>query len=182
MVIHKCWGAHHTCLKLRTVGSSTKDVKRGVNLFWFLAYPIEYTPIGGRRCGCGVGANWLAIVSLAICRLPLGLGTGGLKICHLLMTRHVPGTVFWSCASSSKEYFALPKNGWKHYLQYTFLPFPILGILDLGTSLQMTHPTHAAILLHHRPPSCLLAHGLGHERGRRSLWRAWHTFVTANYA
>ena len=141
---------------------------------------METTPSGGRRCG--VGANWLAIFSLATRRLALGLGTGGLKICHLLMTRHVPGTAFWSCASSSKQYLALPKNGSKYYLKYTFLAFPVLGILDLGTSLQITHPTRAAILLHNRPPSCLLAHDLGHDRARRALWRAWHTFVTANHA
>ena len=49
--------------------------------------------------------------------------------------RQVPGTVFWNGPSSLKQYFALPKNGSKYYLKYTFLVFPVLGILGLGTSL-----------------------------------------------
>ena len=50
--------------------------------------------------------------------------------------RHVPGTGFWNGASTLKQYFVLPKNGSKYYLKYTFLAFPVLGILGLGTSLE----------------------------------------------
>ena len=49
--------------------------------------------------------------------------------------RHVPGTGFWNGPISLKQYFVLPKNGSKYYLNYTFLAFPVLGILGLGTSL-----------------------------------------------
>ena len=47
----------------------------------------------------------------------------------------VPGTGFWNGASTSKQYFVLPNNGSKYHLQYTFLAFPILGILAIGTPL-----------------------------------------------
>ena len=50
-------------------------------------------------------------------------------------SRHVPGTGFGNGASTLKQYFVLPKNGSKHYLKYTFLAFPVLGILGLGTFL-----------------------------------------------
>ena len=53
-------------------------------------------------------------------------------------TRHVPGTGFWNGANTLKQYFVLPKNGAKYYLKYTFLVFPVLGILGLGTSLVPT--------------------------------------------
>ena len=52
-----------------------------------------------------------------------------------LSGRHVPGTGFWNGASTLNQYFVLPKNGSKYYLKYTFLVFPVLGILGLGTSL-----------------------------------------------
>ena len=55
-----------------------------------------------------------------------------------MLTRHVPGTGFWNGPSSLKQYFVLPKNGSKYYLKYTFLVFPVLGILGLGTSLVLT--------------------------------------------
>ena len=41
--------------------------------------------------------------------------------------------VFWKSATTLKQYFVLPKNGSKYYLKYTFLAFPVLGILGLGT-------------------------------------------------
>ena len=47
----------------------------------------------------------------------------------------VPGTGFGNNASTLKQYFVLPKNGSKSYLKYTFLAFPVLGILGLGTPL-----------------------------------------------
>ena len=58
-----------------------------------------------------------------------------------LQNRHVLGTGFWNGASSLKQYFVFPKNGSKYYHKYTFLAFPVLGILDLGTSLlqKMAH-------------------------------------------
>ena len=52
--------------------------------------------------------------------------------------RGVPGTCFWNGASTLRQYFVLPKNGSKHYLKYTFLAFPILGILGRGTPLFRT--------------------------------------------
>ena len=52
-----------------------------------------------------------------------------------LQPRHVPGTGFCNGASTSKQYFVLPKNGSKYYLKYTFLAFSVLGILGLGTPL-----------------------------------------------
>ena len=45
---------------------------------------------------------------------------------------------FWNGASTLKQYFVLPKNGSKYYLKYTFLAFPVLGILGLGTPLLYT--------------------------------------------
>ena len=54
-----------------------------------------------------------------------------------LQARHVPGTGFWNGASTLKQYFVLPKNGSKYYLKYTFLAFPVLGILGLGTPLDL---------------------------------------------
>ena len=53
----------------------------------------------------------------------------------MVAIRHVPGTGFWNGASTLNQYFVLPKNGSKYYLKYTFLAFPVLGILGLGTSL-----------------------------------------------
>ena len=50
-------------------------------------------------------------------------------------SRHVPETGFWNGPSSLRQYFILLKNGSKYYLNYTFLAFPVLGILGLGTSL-----------------------------------------------
>ena len=47
----------------------------------------------------------------------------------------VLGTGFGNGTSSLKQCFVLPKNGSKYYLKYTFLAFPVLGILGLGTSL-----------------------------------------------
>ena len=61
--------------------------------------------------------------------------------------RHVPGTVFWNDPSSLKQYFVLPKNGSKYYLKYTFLVFPVLGILGLGTSLVDTLLGHSGVVL-----------------------------------
>ena len=58
---------------------------------------------------------------------------------HQSSTRHVPGTNFWNGGSTLKQYFVLPKNGSKYYLKYTFLVFPVLGILGLGTSLSSTY-------------------------------------------
>ena len=46
--------------------------------------------------------------------------------------------VFWNDASTLKQYFVLPKNGSKDYLKYTFLAFPVFGILALGTPLVVT--------------------------------------------
>ena len=42
---------------------------------------------------------------------------------------------FWNDASTLKQYFVLPRNGSKYHLKYTFLAFPALGILGLGTPL-----------------------------------------------
>ena len=53
--------------------------------------------------------------------------------------RHVPRTGFWNGASTLKQHFVLPKNGSKYYLKYTFLVFPVLGILGPGTSLVLLH-------------------------------------------
>ena len=55
-----------------------------------------------------------------------------------VVVRHVPGTGFWNGASTLNQYFVLPMNGSKYYLKYTFLVFPVLGILGLGTSLIVT--------------------------------------------
>ena len=55
-----------------------------------------------------------------------------------MTTRGVPGTDFWNGGSTLKQYFVLPKNGSKYYLKYTFLIFPVLGILCLGTPLMTT--------------------------------------------
>ena len=52
-----------------------------------------------------------------------------------VVIRGVPGTGFWKGDSTVKQYFVLPKNGSKYYLKYTFLAFPVLGILGLGTPL-----------------------------------------------
>ena len=41
----------------------------------------------------------------------------------------------WNGAGTLKQCFILPKNGSKHYLKYTFLAFPVLGILGLRTPL-----------------------------------------------
>ena len=50
---------------------------------------------------------------------------------------------FWNGVSTLKHYFVLPNNGSKYYLKYTFLAFPVLGILGLGTPLvRGTTPTH----------------------------------------
>ena len=49
--------------------------------------------------------------------------------------RGVPGTGFWNGASTLKQYFVLPKIGSKYYLKYSFLAFPVLGVLGLGTPL-----------------------------------------------
>ena len=49
--------------------------------------------------------------------------------------RGVPRAGFGNGAWTLKQYFVLPKNGSKYYLKYTFLVFPILGILGLGTPL-----------------------------------------------
>ena len=46
--------------------------------------------------------------------------------------------VFWNGASTLKLYFVLPKSGSKYYFKYTFLDFPVLGILGLGTPLVCT--------------------------------------------
>ena len=54
-------------------------------------------------------------------------------------TRGVPGTGFWNGANNLKQYFVLPKNGLKYYLKYTFLAFPVLGILGLGKTLVATY-------------------------------------------
>ena len=45
------------------------------------------------------------------------------------------GTSFWNGVSTLKQYFVLPKNGSMYYLKYTFLAFPVLGILGVGTPL-----------------------------------------------
>ena len=50
-------------------------------------------------------------------------------------SRGVSGTGFGNDTSVLKIYFVLPKNGSKHYLKYTFLAFPMLRILGLGTPL-----------------------------------------------
>ena len=60
------------------------------------------------------------------------------QVRSVVSTRDVPGTGFWNGASILKQYFVLPKNGSKYYLKYTFLVFPILGILGLGTPLVST--------------------------------------------
>ena len=57
-----------------------------------------------------------------------------------ISTRGVPRTGFWNGASTLKQYFVLPKNGSKYYPKYTFLAFPVLGILGLGTPLISTRP------------------------------------------
>ena len=74
----------------------------------------------------------------------LGLGT------PLVGTRDVPRTGFWNGASTLKQYFVLPKNGSKYYRKYTFLAFPVLGILGLGTALVGTgiHIGNALAFLH----------------------------------
>ena len=53
----------------------------------------------------------------------------------VISIRHVLGTGFWNGTSTLKQYFVLPRKGSKYYLKYTFLAFPILGVLGLGTSL-----------------------------------------------
>ena len=53
------------------------------------------------------------------------------------LSRGVPRTDFWNGTSIFKQYSVLPKNGSKYYLEYTFLAFPILGILGLGTLLDL---------------------------------------------
>ena len=53
-------------------------------------------------------------------------------------TRGVPRMAFWNGASTLKQYFVLPKNDSMCYLKYTFLAFPVLGILGLGTPLMET--------------------------------------------
>ena len=56
-------------------------------------------------------------------------------------SRGVPGTGFWNGTSTLKQYFVLSKNGSKYYLKYTFLAFPVLGILGPSTPLPpMVHP------------------------------------------
>ena len=52
-----------------------------------------------------------------------------------MLHRGVLGTGFWNGASTLKQYLVLPKNGSKYYLKYTFLAFPVLGILGLSTPL-----------------------------------------------
>ena len=52
-----------------------------------------------------------------------------------MTVRGVPRTGFWNGASTLKQCFVFPKNGSKYYLKYTFLAFPVLGILVLGTPL-----------------------------------------------
>ena len=51
----------------------------------------------------------------------------------------VPGTGFWNGSSTLKQYFVFPKNESKYYLKQTFLAFPVLGILGLGTPLVEAH-------------------------------------------
>ena len=58
--------------------------------------------------------------------------------------RGVLGTGFWNGASALNQYFVLPKNGSKYYLKYTFLTFPVLGILGLGTPLEGDTGLYAA--------------------------------------
>ena len=50
-----------------------------------------------------------------------------------MCTRGVLRKGFWSGASTLKQHFVFLKNGSKYYLKYTFLVFPLLGILGLGT-------------------------------------------------
>ena len=57
----------------------------------------------------------------------------------------VPGTGFWNGPSSLKQYFVLSKNGAKYYLKYTFLAFPVLGILGLGTPLLPITGQHSIV-------------------------------------
>ena len=56
----------------------------------------------------------------------------------LSWTRGVLGTGSWSGTSTLKQYFVLLKNGSKYYIKYTFLAFPVLGILGHGTPLSWT--------------------------------------------
>ena len=58
-----------------------------------------------------------------------------LTVVGMVHSRGVPGTGFWNGASTLKQYFVLSKNGSKYYLKYTFLAFPVLGSLGLGTPL-----------------------------------------------
>ena len=53
----------------------------------------------------------------------------------MMQDRGVPRTGFWNGTKTLKQYFVLPKNGSKYYLKYTFLVFPVLGVLSLGTPL-----------------------------------------------
>ena len=61
---------------------------------------------------------------------------------NIIWNRGDPGKGFWNGASALKQYFVLPKNGSKYYLKYTFLVFPILGILGLGTPLIWKEGVH----------------------------------------
>ena len=57
----------------------------------------------------------------------------------------VPRTGFWNRASTLKQYFVLPKKGPEYYLKYEFLAFPVLGILNLSTPLEV--PSKLCIIL-----------------------------------
>ena len=93
-----------------------------------------------------------------------------------MQVRHVLGTGFWNGPSSLKQYFVLPKNGSKYYLKYTFLVFPVLGILGLGTSLMQVvlrqreehRYTHAPSATNEGDPFDLL-----HLNDTPSQWLGW---------
>ena len=66
----------------------------------------------------------------------------------IVNSRGVLGTDFWNGASTLKQYFVLPKNRSKYYLNNTFLAFPVLGILSLGTTLVDSEERQMIDMLH----------------------------------
>ena len=79
---------------------------------------------------------------------------------HYIPAKDVFGTVFSHSASTLKQCFVLPKNTSKYYHKYTFLAFPVLGILGLGTpripALHWAGKTNRKI--HKKPPRPRGAH------------------------
>ena len=94
-----------------------------------------------------------------------------------VVSRGVPGTGFWNDASTLNQHFVLPKNGSKYYLKYTFLAFPVLGTLGLGTPLVGSGERDRLLTnlkRHTCPPPCTI--GLFkkmYENKRVGVFLAW---------